>query len=131
MSKMAFSLTSLCILLLCLVALNDAWFRRRSRRRFSIRITRCDSKRNCVSCTNHKSWSGQPCRWCPRDNECHAHGAFLANPCSRTQNVVSASACNAIVTTSYDRSMAFKMVYLSALAYADNVATYIPKATEV
>jgi hypothetical protein len=31
----------------------------------------------------------------------------------------------------YDSSLAFKMLYLSALAYADNVAKYIPKATEV
>ena len=128
------SVFSFCVILLCLAALNDAWFfRRRSRRRTSIRLggTRCDSKRDCVSCTKHKSWSGKSCRWCPRDKKCHAHGAFLANPCSRTQNIVSASACSSIVTARYDRSLAYKMVYLSALAYADNVANYIPKAKEV
>ena len=133
---MGFSVSWLCFLLLCLVAFNDAWLfgpigRSRSRRRLSIRITRCDSKQNCVSCTKHKSWSGQPCRWCPRDKKCHAHGAVFTNPCSRTENVVSASACNSIVTPNYDSSLAFKMVYLSALAYTDNVAKKIPRATEV
>ena len=131
---MAFSFSWLCVLLLCLVAFSDAWFLgRRSRRRPLIKITRCDSKRDCVSCTNHRSWSGDPCRWCPRDNECHAYGAFLANPCPRTENIVRAAACASILTLRYDASLAFKMVYLSALAYADNVANYIglPKASEV
>ena len=128
--EMAFSVLRLCVLLLCIVSVSDAWIFGR-RRRFSIRIVRCDSKRDCVSCTSHKSWSGQPCRWCPRDDECHAHGAVLANPCSRAENIVTASQCNAIVTPVYDSSLAYKMVYLSSLAYADNVATYIAKATEV
>ena len=124
---MTLSVAWLCFLLLCLVALNDAWLLRRSRRRNS---ARCDSKRNCVSCTNHKSWSGKPCRWCPRDKKCHAYGAIFTNPCSTTEDVVSAKACSSIVNPIYDSSLAFKMVYLSALAYAD-VAKYIPKATEV
>ncbi|CAB3980129.1 lipase -like [Paramuricea clavata] len=129
---MALSVAWLCFLFLCLVALNDAFlFRSRSRRRISIRITRCDSKRNCVSCTNHKSWSGKPCRWCPRDKKCHTYGAILTNPCSTTEDVVSARTCSSIVNPIYDSSLAFKMVYLSALAYADNVAKYILKATEV
>jgi hypothetical protein len=46
---------------------------------------------------------------------------------------VRAAACASILTLRYDASLAFKMVYLSALAYADNVANYIglPKASEV
>ena len=128
--NMAFSFSWLCVLLLCLVVVNDAWLFSR-RRRPLIRIVRCHSKKTCVSCANHRSWSGQPCRWCPRDNECHAHGAIFANPCSTTENIVSASACNSIVTPVYDASLAFKMVYLSALAYADNVANYINRAKQV
>ena len=122
----------LCILLLCCVALSDAWlFRSRRSRKIRIKLETCNSKKSCVSCTSRRSWSGQPCRWCPRTNKCHAHGAVFTNKCSRTENVVDPKACSSIVTATYNRSLAYKMVFLSALAYEDNVATYIPRATEV
>lgn len=125
------ALRVLCLLLIFFVVVNDAlWWRRSSRRRFRIRLKRCSSKKDCVSCANYRGWSGQ-CRWCPRDNKCHARWALLTNPCSSAQNVVSASACSSILIAVYDRSLAYKMVYLSALAYADNSASYISKAREV
>ena len=92
---------------------------------------RCITKKDCVSCTSHKSWSGSSCRWCPRDEKCHAHGAVLTNPCSRSENIVDKRACGRIVLPEYGKALAYKMVFLSALAYADNVANYVAKATEV
>ena len=92
--------------------------------------TACKNQNDCVSCVTHKSWSGANCRWCPRDHACHAFGS-VANPCSRSQNIVNEADCDSIVSAKYDPAVAYKMVFLSAIAYADNIATYIPKATEV
>ena len=55
---------------------------------------RCITKTNCISCTNHLSWSRFPCRWCPVDEKCHTHGAIFANPCRRSQNIVNNFNCN-------------------------------------
>ena len=60
---------------------------------------RCITKTNCISCTNHKSWSGASCRWCPKDSKCHAHGAIFTNPCRRSQNIVNKFNCNRTPTT--------------------------------
>ena len=90
----------------------------------------CNDQKDCVSCTTHQSWSGDNCRWCPQDNECHAY-LIAVNPCSSSENIVDKHDCSSIVFAKYDRAFAYKMVFLSALAYADNVAKYIPKATEV
>ena len=90
----------------------------------------CHDESDCVSCTQHKTWSGENCRWCPRDKECHAQGSLL-NKCSRTENIVKPSDCDKIVYAKYDKDIAYKMIYLCALAYADDVAKYIPKASEV
>ena len=90
----------------------------------------CHSQRDCVSCTNTKSWSGENCRWCPRDQACHAQ-ASLANECSRAENIINPNDCDTIVHAEYDKHLAYKMIFLSALAYSDDVAKYIPKATEV
>ena len=61
--------------------------------------TRCIIKTNCISCTNHKSWSAASCRWCPKDSKCHAHGAIFTNPCRRSQNIVNKWNCNRTPTT--------------------------------
>ena len=90
----------------------------------------CNDQSDCVSCTNHKTWSGENCRWCPRDLECHAQGS-LVNKCSRTENIKDSKDCDKIVYAEYDKNVAYKMVYLCALAYSDDVAKYIPKASEV
>ena len=55
--------------------------------------TQCITKTNCTSCTSHKSWSGRPCRWCPKDGKCHAHGAIWTNPCTQSQNIVKKESC--------------------------------------
>lgn len=83
-----------------------------------------------MSCTKKKTWSGANCRWCPRDSACHAQGS-LVNKCSRTENVKNPADCDKIVYTEYDKNVAYKMIYLCALAYSDDVAKYIPRASEV
>ncbi|XP_046841494.1 lipase ZK262.3-like isoform X4 [Xenia sp. Carnegie-2017] len=118
---MALSLLKPCLLVFFVFALSDAW----------LVPQKCARKRNCVSCTKTKSWSGKSCRWCPTDKKCHAHGAVFTNPCSRTQNIDIPSGCASIVNVNYDKSLAYKMVYLCSLAYADSVSKYIPKATQV
>ncbi|XP_028403894.1 lipase ZK262.3-like isoform X2 [Dendronephthya gigantea] len=90
----------------------------------------CQDENDCISCTKHKTWSGENCRWCPRDKECHAQGSLL-NKCSRTENIVKPADCDKIIYAKYDKDLAYKMIYLSALAYADDVAKYIPKASDV
>ena len=90
----------------------------------------CQDQSDCVSCTNHKTWSGANCRWCPRDTACHAQGS-LVNKCSRTENIVNPDDCDKIVYAKYDKNLAHKMIYLCAFAYSDDVAKYIPKASEV
>ena len=90
----------------------------------------CNDQSDCISCTNHKTWSGENCRWCPRDLECHAQGSLL-NKCSRTENIKDSKDCNKTVYAEYDENLAYKMIYLCALAYSDDVAKYLPKASEV
>ena len=90
----------------------------------------CNDESDCVSCTNHRTWSGENCRWCPRDSECHAQGS-LVNKCSKKENIKYSDECDKIVYAKYDNDLAYKMIYLCALAYSDDVAKYIPKANEV
>ena len=90
----------------------------------------CNDQSDCISCTNHKTWSGENCRWCPRDLECHAHGSLL-NKYSRTENIKDSKDRDKIVYAEYDENLAYKMIYLCALAYSDDVAKYIPNASEV
>ena len=84
------------------------------------------------SCTSNLSWSGFPCRWCPVDGKCHAHGAVATNLCCSSQNIVKTESCpKPSSPPSYDQNLSYKMVFLSALAYADNVSIYISKAAEI
>ena len=90
----------------------------------------CDDQNDCVSCTGTKSWSGQPCRWCPRKSTCHTFGS-LVNKCSQAENVVKSDDCGKIVVARYDHNLAYKMIFLCAIAYSDNVGRYLSRATEV
>ena len=89
----------------------------------------CRIMTNCSSCTSHMSSSGFLCRWCPEDNKCYAHDATFTNSCSIFQNININGSCP--FPSSYDRNLSYKMVVLSALAYADNVSNYIAKAAKV
>ena len=93
--------------------------------------TVCKDQNDCVSCVAHNGLPGENCRWCPRDNNCYASGSVAFKPCSRAENIVNKNDCGSIVSANYDPAVAYKMVFLSALAYADNITTYIPEATEV
>ena len=90
----------------------------------------CDELTNCVSCTRTKSWSGERCRWCYRTSTCHAHGS-LVNKCSRAEDVANPVKCNKIVHAKYNKNLAYKLVFLSALAYSPDVAKSLSGASEV
>ena len=117
-------MSALYFLLLFLISSSHGWFIKKSK-------PDCITKKSCVSCTLHKSWSGSSCRWCPSDGKCHAHGAVFTNPCSRSENIVNKGSCSSIVTATYDNILAYKMVYHAAVAYADDAAKYLSKAREV
>ena len=53
------------------------------------------------------------------------------NKCSKKENIKYSDECDKIVYAKYDNDLAYKMIYLCALAYSDDVAKYIPKANEV
>ena len=71
-------------------------------------------KSDCMSCAGSSSWLGN-CRWCRRDNKCHAKGS-LGNPCKRAENIVDKSHCEDKLAH-YDTKLAYKMLLLSAVAY--------------
>lgn len=56
-------------------------------------------------------------RWCPVDNQCHAAGAVLKNPCKEEQNIKDPKDCRPPVR--YDPQLSFKLFQYSALAYSD------------
>ena len=93
----------------------------------------CNDNTNCVACTTTTSWSGYPCRWCPRTSTCHAYGSVIFNRCMRRENIVNHRDCDRKVYREYqyDKNLAFKMIQLCALAYSYDVSRYIPKASEV
>jgi len=53
----------------------------------------CSDFTTCETCASQRSWTGAPCRWCPWDNACHAHGAVFSNTCSSAANIVSPDKC--------------------------------------
>ena len=55
----------------------------------------------------------------------------MANKCSRAEIVVDSADCNKVVHAKYDKDLAYKLVYLCALAYSPDVAKYKTKASEV
>ena len=72
----------------------------------------CNSN-NCGDCVSSRFI---PCRWCKRDNRCHAPGASVTNPCKRAENIVDKSHC-ADELSRYDPEISYKMLLLSAAAY--------------
>ena len=54
----------------------------------------CSDFTNCFDCASNRTWTGQPCRWCPlpNDNHCHAEGS-LANKCSKDQQITDLTKC--------------------------------------
>ncbi|XP_052778411.1 lipase ZK262.3-like [Mya arenaria] len=79
----------------------------------------CDSEMDCVSCTRTESWDGDPCRWCPLDNACHAFGS-LVNSCRKDQNIILPNNCYQKTYGVYNVSRAFANTLLSAVAYSDD-----------
>jgi hypothetical protein len=55
----------------------------------------------------------------------------LENKCSQAENVVKSDDCDKIVVARYDHNLAYKMIFLCAIAYSDNVGRYLSRATEV
>lgn len=54
----------------------------------------CDSFDSCLDCTSHKTWTGSQCRWCTKDNHCHAELSML-DPCSNSEIAFKPSECPA------------------------------------
>ena len=86
----------------------------------------CNDYKDCVTCTTHKTWSGDPCRWCPVDRQCRAKGSWF-NKCSITQNIVDKNKCGNVLPK-YDPRVAHRMLLLSAVAYSTDAAAYLRKA---
>lgn len=84
----------------------------------------CDSFDDCFSCTKHDSWSGDNCRWCPLDQECHAY-ASLQNTCREEQNTHVSWHCSRQTLGNYSSETAYTATLLSALAYSDNPAACV------
>lgn len=78
----------------------------------------CSKKSDCFSCVQTKSWSGDPCRWCPVDQKCHAKGSLL-NDCENWQNIVAEEWCE---STPYAR------VCLNGLAPSQGSTIFIVKS---
>jgi len=55
----------------------------------------CSSNMECNSCANTTSWSGENCRWCERDNQCHTFGSFL-NPCTFFEDIDKKKYCGCL-----------------------------------
>ena len=54
----------------------------------------CDTFDSCLDCTGHKTWTGSQCRWCSKDNHCHAELSML-DPCSNSEIAFKPSQCPA------------------------------------
>ena len=76
----------------------------------------CNDEKSCRDCVGNSNIFGATCRWCRRDNECHAPGAVLTNPCKRAENIVEESLCDNEFSH-YDPDLSLKMLLLSAVAY--------------
>jgi len=50
---------------------------------------------SCGECVAHKSWNGDPCRWCELDSTCHAFGS-IENRCNVFENIVNSTYCNCV-----------------------------------
>ncbi|XP_053402795.1 lipase ZK262.3-like [Mercenaria mercenaria] len=81
----------------------------------------CDSFTDCKTCTRHESWSGDSCRWCPLDRECHAY-ASLENTCREDENIKSPFFCSRDDKKYgiYSPRRAVTTTLLSAIAYSDD-----------
>lgn len=79
----------------------------------------CNSVHGCVACTETKTWSGDPCRFCPKDDACHAKGSVL-NPCAANENKVDPTQCGS-EAPAFDPARASGLYFiLSAAAYSDD-----------
>ncbi len=87
----------------------------------SLSISPCSSVKTCEECVGKDSWFGLgKCRWCRRDNECHAAGAILTNDCKRSENIITdKSLCN-VPLNKYDPNLSHKMLLLSSATYDNN-----------
>ena len=86
----------------------------------------CYGMKTCEECVSYKSWwLNYSCRWCRKDNQCHAYGAVTTNPCTEAENLHRGVSnwqdmCDAIPLPSnyeYDVELSYKALTASAAAY--------------
>jgi len=58
----------------------------------------CNSLTNCATCAAQPSGLSN-CRWCFRDQKCHAYGAIFTNPCSAAENIANKALCGCSPST--------------------------------
>ncbi|KAL4239173.1 hypothetical protein ACF0H5_003875 [Mactra antiquata] len=85
-----------------------------------VSVPHCNEHKDCKTCTRHKTWNQEPCRWCPLDQECHAKWS-LRNHCKWNQNILSERKCykNNGGKMGYNSTEAYKLALFSAIAYSD------------
>ena len=86
----------------------------------------CYEMKSCQECANKTSWwLNNSCRWCRKDNKCHAFGA-TTNPCTEAENVHRdvknwQAICSSVPLFpsdyEYDVENSYKSLLFSAAAY--------------
>lgn len=78
----------------------------------------CYKYKDCHTCTIHKTWSREPCRWCPLDQACHTNWS-PKNHCISRQDIKQQSKCEPQGDFTYDADEAYKLALFAAIAYSD------------
>eukprot|EP00697_Spironema_sp_BW2_P002404 gnl/Spiro4/13210_TR7008_c0_g1_i2.p1 gnl/Spiro4/13210_TR7008_c0_g1~~gnl/Spiro4/13210_TR7008_c0_g1_i2.p1 ORF type:complete len:423 (+),score=52.59 gnl/Spiro4/13210_TR7008_c0_g1_i2:29-1270(+) len=80
----------------------------------------CDTYGHCNTCAGQGSWLAS-CRWCPRENGCHATGS-LFNPCHAYENIIDKTKCIPEPTppNTFSLAVAHEMLLYAKAAYSDD-----------
>lgn len=76
----------------------------------------CNTLQNCGDCAQGVSWSGTPCRWCPKDGGCHAYDSVY-NTCSSSEQITDPVFCPSKPPVGYSEARALEYVNFAAAAY--------------
>lgn len=79
---------------------------------------RCSTYTDCSTCTNHKTWNGESCRWCPLNRSCHAKWS-PKNHCLRIKGTRHHSQCETRHPVHYNSDEAYRLLMFATAAYSD------------